>query len=475
MPRKKKEEDEIPTRFSPGFFKDGFVFEQVKGEKYAQGETTDLNEQYYMDDAYYVPLPRCPWLLAEKPLNFGSAAELWKESRQFIYDHLFLPSEELYDVLTAWVFTTWIVELWPVIPYVFFYGPVASGKTRGLEVLQRLCYRGILAGNISTAALFRSCEEWRPTLLLDETEIYNQDTRIEVVGLLNSGYRRGQYAIRAKQTNHGIELDVFDVFGFKALAGTKGLARTLESRSVMIRMLKARRPIRRLIDEDKATELRNKFLDWRLNTLAINEVSELSELFLERVPPLEFADGRLIELFTPLLAVSNQGRENIINYAQKTFEIRQFEEMATVEAEIIEILTVNDIFDEKNIALTKDMTKLFNAERSEREKWKTNSVGWRLRGLGFINVHTGQGNGWIVDESRLRYLQQIYGVVPPSQEKLQKLQKVHEEKETIDEAFQQSCFFCHQPIHDTDSTTFHEGQRVHVDCLQKMKEGRKNV
>ena len=49
------------------------------------------------------------------------------------------------------------------------------------------------------------------------------------------------------------------------------------------------------------------------------------------------------------------------------------------------------------------------------------------------------------------------------------------EETGIDQAFQTSCPLCHQPIHDTDSTTFHESKRVHVGCLRKLKEGRKNV
>ena len=40
--------------------------------------------------------------------------------------------------------------------------------------------------------------------------------------------------------------------------------------------------------------------------------------------------------------------------------------------------------------------------------------------------------------------------------------------------FFSGCPLCHQPIHDTDASTFHEGKRVHVDCLRKMKEGRKH-
>lgn len=366
--RETEGQDKVKIKCSPGFFRDGFVFEQIEGLRYAHGETTELKEQYVFNDVVYQPLPRCPWPLASKPIEYSSSKELWTEVQQFIYDHLFLPSAELYDVLTAWVLATWISELWPVVPYVFFYGPIASGKTRGLEVLHRLCYRGILSGNISAAALFRSCEQWHPTLFLDETEIYGKETKIEVVGLLNSGYRRGQYAIRVKQTRHGSELEVFDVFGFKALAGTKGLAQALESRVIMIRMLKARRPVRRLIDEAEATVLRNKLLGWRLYTLATCEPFELFELFSEGIPSLDFADGRLIELFTCLLAVSNEGHENILKHARKTFEIRQFEEKASIEAEIIEILSKNNLRDEKGIVLTKDLTEVFNSSRLERER-----------------------------------------------------------------------------------------------------------
>ena len=58
---------------------------------------------------------------------------------------------------------------------------------------------------------------------------------------------------------------------------------------------------------------------------------------------LDFADGRLGELFTCLLTVSNEDRENIVKCAEKLYEIRQFEEKASEEAEIVEILINNDL------------------------------------------------------------------------------------------------------------------------------------
>ena len=471
--KKFAQEKEPLMEVSPGFFRDGFVFEQVEDDKYAHGETEDLPEQYYLQGITYQPLDRCPWSLATKAENYGSTTELWRDVRQFIFDHLFLPDKELYDVLTAWVLATWIKEVWTVVPYIFFYGPVASGKTRGLEVLHRLSYRGILAANISGAAMFRSCEQWHPTLLLDETEIYSKETKSDVIGLLNSGYRRGQYAIRARQTENGTKLEVFDCFGFKALAGTRGLAQALESRSIMIRMIKARRPVKRLVDEKRATMLRNKLLEWRLNVLACeNEPFECFERFLERVPNLDFADGRLIELYTCLLAVSNEGRDNILKHAKRTFEIRQFEEKATIEAELIEILSEHDLTDEKNVVLTKDIADIFNSERSEREKWKTTSIGWKLRGLGFIKIHTGQGNGWLIDEDRLGYLKQIYGIGTPSPENVQKVQNVHVD---LDEAFEKptTCWICHEALpNDLKNCTTEEGKTCHLECYKKLKAGR---
>lgn len=406
-PRKEKVEDEEVT-FSPGFTQKGVVFEQVSDNKYAVAGAEDLKPQFEAFGLNYAPLDRAPWPLAKEPVSHSTESEMWQEIRQFIYEHLFLPDENLYDVLTAWVMATWLHELWSVVPYIFFYGPVASGKTRGLEVLHRLAFRAIISSNISTAALFRACEQWKPTLILDETEIYNKAERNEIIGLLNAGYRRGQYAIRVKTTEKGEFLESFDVFGFKAMAGTEGLAHTLESRSIMIRMMKNRRKVRLHIDEEKALALRNKLLFWRLNILVNVDPNMLAETFLARVGSLELDNGRLEELFQCLLALANDGRENILKYAKKTAEMRQFEEQTSMEAAVVEALLSDSVAKENNIVLTKDVANKLNETRAEKEQFKTSSVGWIIRRLGFEPRHTRAGNGWLFDKDRIDYLRSIY-------------------------------------------------------------------
>jgi len=163
----------------------------------------------------------------------------------------------------------------------------------------------------------------------------------------------------------------------------------------MIRMLRRRRTVKRFIDEKWATELRGKLLMLRLNTLgahAFGDLCDLFDYFTKDISQLKVSDGRLGELFTCLLAVSNDGRESIAAYARELEEIRQFEEKASDEAEIVEILSENEaIMNEKSIVLTKDIAEIFNRNRPEREKYKTNNVGWIIRELGFNKVHTRDG------------------------------------------------------------------------------------
>jgi len=430
MRRKKQKSDDeefepLTLVYSPGFLirNKNLVFEQIPDNAYAMYNIKDnkllIAESgpvtKYVDvenNTMYLPFRRVPWPLSKPKLTFIMSEEpdLWKEISQFIYDHVDVVDPELYDVLTAWIFATYLLEIWRVVPYVFFYGPVNTGKTRGLETLQALSYRGILGANVSSASLFRGCDLWHPTVCLDETEIYSKVERADIIGLLNAGYRKGQFAWRVKNTEQGTELETFDVFGFKALSGTEGLAKTLESRSIKIRMIKNTRPIEFLVDLEKARELRGKLLMWRFLKLRelLGERGEGCDAFLGVPPPLKFANGRLIELFQPLLAVANEGHDNIVKYARKVYEIRQLEEETSVEAMILNALIDSEGKVEEKVILTKDIRETLNVDIPKRERFKTTTVGRIMRRLGFLPKHTHYGNGWLWDDSRVKLLRQRY-------------------------------------------------------------------
>jgi hypothetical protein len=422
------EQEPIKIVYSPGFLirNKNLVFEQIKREAYAMynvangklmiAESSALTSYFDSEENLtYLPLTRVPWPLSTPNLSFTllEESDLWTEVKQFIYDHVDMIEEELYDVLTAWVFASYLPEVWMVVPYIFAYGPVATGKTRLLEALQILAYRGIIGSNVSSASLFRGAELWHPTIFLDETEIYSKTEHAEVIGLLNAGYRRGQFAWRVKNSDQGTELELFDVFGFKALSGTEGLAKTLESRSIKVRMIKNTRPVRFLVDQAKAEKLRAKLSMWRF--LKLHKIfgepcegCEGCEPFLEVPTALNFANGRLIELFQPLLAVANNGYENIVNYAKKVYDMRQLEEEVSVEAMILNALVDSESKVEDMVILTSDIAETLNKDIPKKEQFKNTTVGKIMRRLGFLPKHTRKGNGWIWNDSRVQLLRKRY-------------------------------------------------------------------
>jgi hypothetical protein len=335
------------------------------------------------------PLNRVPWQLPTEPQPYGTTIELWNEVKQCIYKHVDLPEPESYTVLTAWTFASWLLERWQVAPYLFFFGSFSTGKTRSLEVLSRLCQRGWLALYISAASLYRPVEAWRPTLFLDEAEVYGK--RNEIIGLLNGSYRRGQYVCRQRETeNEGYETDFFDCFGFKAIGGTKTLAKTLKSRCVIFHTTHMSRKINFFVDDERCTELRNKLLYWRFDTL-LSEDTEHTEgnNERERLEQLveKIGSQREVELFYPLIAVAptKEIETELIRYA-KTTSTRKLEELSlSAEAKCLSaILQCKQGGLMKNgKILISDITLKVNENLEISEQWKERYTSSLCTRLGF--------------------------------------------------------------------------------------------
>lgn len=374
---------------------------------------------YYMAESYLddsetgvrlIPMKRVPWDLAgffpEERLDHTA---LWNAVKGFLIDHLDFPDKLIYDVLVGWIFSTYVLKRWQSVPYLFFLGPVKSGKTRALECLQQLCYRGVLAANISGPALYRLIEVYTPTILLDETEIYNSEARSEIIGLLNSGYRRGQYAIRAS-TGQDVKPEpvYYKVFGFKAMAGTRGHKETLESRSIVISMYKATRKVRLFLDRETAKQLRMQLLLWRLEQFDAVDAVDAIDALQEKLP---LADGRFLEKYYPLISVANAGRTQILEYARKALELEQYADEATVEAEVTQVLRDCHPNVDNGVLKNRDIVERFNLNKDDREKWKTRTITSVVRRLGFHPKRARNGDrGYFYDTKILDGLSRRYGL-----------------------------------------------------------------
>lgn len=118
-----------------------------------------------------------------------------------------------------------------VAPNIFFFGPEDLGKTRGLEIIQALGYRGWIVPSITAATIFRCDKELRPTFCLDEVEYLSTRDKVEIIGLLNSRYLMSkpqlttlckQIEQRGVSKRYSIHIYSWKKHGFTKIADTLG-------------------------------------------------------------------------------------------------------------------------------------------------------------------------------------------------------------------------------------------------------------
>jgi Protein of unknown function (DUF3631) len=229
------------------------------------------------------------------------SAPLLNETRTFIRRYVVL-GEEAADFLALWVTHTWAFEAAVTTPYARVVSAEReSGKTRLLEVLSLLARRSWLAVNVSAATVFRKCDAEAPALLLDEVDQLPFRDRMDLLSVLNSGYRIG---VKVPRCDDKGNLHEFDVFYPKAFAGIDDgkLPDTLFSRSVPVRLERRRQdePIERFrhrVVEPAAEELRISLDAWanaNLDALADAEPQLPDEL-----------GDREQEVWEPLLAIAD--------------------------------------------------------------------------------------------------------------------------------------------------------------------------
>jgi putative DNA primase/helicase len=171
------------------------------------------------------------------------------------------------------------------------------GKTTLRDVIARFVPRPLSTENLSTAVLFRLIEAHKPTLLADEYDSWIKDNE-ELRGMLNAGHRRGGKALRCEGDKH--EVRAFCVFAPAVLCGIGHLPGTLQDRSIVIRLERARpREILERLDSrhtEGEQELCSKLARWCSDNWPELEASD------PKMPDSAF--NRLADNWRPLFAIA---------------------------------------------------------------------------------------------------------------------------------------------------------------------------
>jgi Protein of unknown function (DUF3631) len=196
--------------------------------KAARGENGDAKGQ-----GRPLELPTIePW---PEPVN---GADLLDDICNAVKRYLVLP-EGSAEALALWAIHTHAFECFWHSPRLAITSPEKQcGKTTTLDVLGELVARSLPTSNATTAAIFRTIEIVKPTLLIDEADTFLGENE-ELRGVLNSGHGRGGQILRTVGEGH--EPRQFATWAPAAIAMIGRLPDTLEDRSVSI-ALRRRRP-----------------------------------------------------------------------------------------------------------------------------------------------------------------------------------------------------------------------------------------
>ena len=223
----------------------------------------------------------------------------------YVVKYIVFPSEYEAIAVALWVIHAWKVELFETSPMLgVTSAEMRSGKTLLLDMLQPIVPHPFRAVTPSEATVFFVLNQRpRRTMLLDEADaIFGSRAdaaRYEGLrAILNSGNRQGTPVPRVRMEGNRRELEEFDIFGPKVIAGIGKLPDTVTDRCIPIRM-KRRAPhetvarFRRRTVEQEAIPVR----EWLESIADVPLVTD--------VPVPDELNDRAADGWEPLLAIAD--------------------------------------------------------------------------------------------------------------------------------------------------------------------------
>jgi hypothetical protein len=226
-------------------------------------------------------------------------AQLLDDMINQVLRYVMMPIESAIAI-ALWCLYAHVFEGFPISPRLAITSPEKRcGKTTLLNVIQTLVPKPLQAAHITAAAIFRTVEAVRPTLLIDEADTFIKDNE-ELRGIINSGHSRGGQVVRLVGDNY--EPHAFSTWCPTAIAAIGSLPDTIEDRSIPV-SLKRRRPEEKVerFRSDKTPELVEmcrKAARWGVD-------NHLALIDSDPSMPAELHD-RAADNWRPLLAIADQ-------------------------------------------------------------------------------------------------------------------------------------------------------------------------
>lgn len=407
------------VQLSPSVLCDDFMAEIVhmRGESppikylvYKLDGTTELADHVQIRSVRYMP-PQTQ-LINKRTLSLPTGVEeyedhanLFRDIRHFIDAYVHIPTVAFRNIVTFYVFLTWIFDRFDAVPYLRFEGEVGSGKTRALQVVGALSQRGITASGATTSApIFRLVSMFRGTFMFDEADFSKSDLWSDMSKLLNSGYMKDVPVLRmGKNSRDQWDPESYDVYGPKVLSTRRRFGDgALESRCVSYTMttVEVPRGIPYALDDTfraEAAVLRNKLLLWRFRTFRNITVDTR-----ERVDGL---DPRLNQIVLPLMACAEDDhmKRAIVNVAREYQSALREDRRESFEGKLALVLLQrwrahrDRGFSDVQL---KELYDSLRAELGEQAKISAKRIGETVRHIFALSTVGRGGTTWVIVSER---------------------------------------------------------------------------
>jgi len=263
--------------------------------------------------------------------SFESAYNLIKREYEKYID---LSEDEEYDLLPLWDIGTYFFSLFNAYPYIHLHGFKNTGKSKIMLLSSLMTFNAKITSGMTIPVMFRTIEQNRPTLYLDEFEIPSrkQETREdqEFMGLLNNGYKKGLEVTRLEQEGKKWVTRDFRVYCPKMIANISGLRGALTSRCVKVITQRAKP------DDERGERYPNENDDiWRevRNELYLLALARWQEV-VYKYDAIEKRDYKISnrdwEIWKPIITIASLVSEELeikmIKFAEKKCEEERKEE-----------------------------------------------------------------------------------------------------------------------------------------------------
>ena len=318
-----------------------------------------------------------------------------------------LPNDLYYDLLALWDLHTYLIEKIHFSPILYFYAVKERGKSRTGKACIYVSRRGVFTESVREADIIRWGNDHRAALGFDVKDFPRKMQRANCDDLLLSRFEKGAIASRTLFPDKGAFRDTktFKLFGPTIVMTNRPVDDILESRAISIDMKPTKKRYNSPVLEEEAQDLKARLVAFRFRHKDLD--------FGEIDKP---ADGRLGDILAPLHKIVVTIFPNKIRRFEKLVQVIALQKKSvavdTFDGKVVQAIIEVELLVQDSFISTEDVTKAFNKDKKERFHVRNETIGKKLKALGFsLKTDTkGQKRGVFYDPELVDDLATQYGI-----------------------------------------------------------------